>query len=168
MNPIRTLRRRIQATQAELARAGGTSQPTIAAYEAGRKSPTFDTVQRLATAVGCEVTVTFFPPLTREERRSLALHAAIAGRLQADPDAVLTIARRNLATMRRLHPAARELLREWRVALARPIPALADLLTAVDPWSRELRHVTPFAGVLSPKERAAVFRQFAADEAAKR
>ena len=165
MNPIRTLRRCAHATQTELARAGGTSQPTVAAYEAGRKSPTFDTVQRIAGAVGLETTVTFFPKMTREARRSLALHGAIADRLQAEPTAVLTTARRNLATMRRRHPGARQLLNEWRVALARPIPALVDLMTAVDPWSRELRHVTPFAGVLSPEERAAVYRRFAADEA---
>jgi transcriptional regulator with XRE-family HTH domain len=164
MNPIRTLRRRAHATQAALARAGGTSQPTVAAYEAGRKSPTFDTVQRIANAVGLEPTVTFFPKMTREERRSLALHGAIADKLQAEPDAVLAAARRNLATMRR-HAGARQLLNEWRVALARPIPALVDLMIAVDPWSRELRHVTPFAGVLSPEERVAVYRRFAADEA---
>lgn len=165
MNPIRALRRRAHATQAELARAGGTSQPTVAAYEAGRKSPTFATVRRIADAVGLETTVTFFPKLTREERRSLALHAAVADQLQAEPDAVLAAARRNLATMRRHHAGTRQLLTEWRVALDRPIPALVDLMTAVDPWSRELRHVTPFAGVLSSEERAAAYRRFAADEA---
>ena len=37
---------------------------------------------------------------------------------------------------------------------ANNIQALVDLLTAADPWSRELRHITPFAGVLSPEERA--------------
>jgi transcriptional regulator with XRE-family HTH domain len=165
MNPIRTLRRRARTTQAELARAGGTSQPTVAAYETGRKSPTFDTVRRIAHAVGLETTVAFFPKMTREERRSLALHAAIADRLQAEPDAVLAAARRNLATMRRRHAGARQLLREWRAALERPVPALVDLMAAADPWSRELRHVTPFAGVLSPEERTAVYRRFAADEA---
>lgn len=165
MNPIRTLRRSSRTTRAWLARAGGTSQPTVAAYEAGRKSPTFATVQRIADAVGLEATVVFFPKMTREERRSLALHAAIADRLRAEPGAVLTTARRNLATMRRRHPGGRPLLNEWRVALARPIPALVDLMTAVDPWSRELRHVTPFAGVLSPEERAAVYRRLATEEA---
>ena len=165
MNPIRTLRRRAYATQAELALAGGTSQPTVAAYEAGRKSPTFDADKRLAEAMGLEATVAFFPKMTREERRSLALHAAIADRLQAEPDVVRATARRNLATMRRRHAGARQLLTEWRMALERPVPALVDLMTAVDPWSRELRHVTPFAGVLSSEERAAVYRRFAVDEA---
>ena len=164
MNPIRTLRRRTRTTQAALARAAGTSQPTVAAYEAGRKSPTIDTVQRIAGAVGLEATVVFHPPMTREERRSLALHAVIADRLLAEPDAVLSMARRNLATMRRRHAGARQLLREWRVALERPIAALVDLLTATDPWSRELRHVTPFAGVMSAEARAAAYRQFAAEE----
>jgi hypothetical protein len=42
---------------------------------------------------------------------------------------------------------------------------LLPLLTDPDPWARELRHVTPFAGVLSAAERAEVYRAFANDEA---
>jgi hypothetical protein len=37
------------------------------------------------------------------------------------------------------------------------------LLTDHDPWARELRHVTPFGGVLSAAERAEVYRAFARD-----
>ena len=48
MNAIRLLRDLGNLTQAELAEAAGTSQPTIAAYEAGRKSPTLRTLRRLA------------------------------------------------------------------------------------------------------------------------
>jgi transcriptional regulator with XRE-family HTH domain len=80
MSAIRTLRRASGLTQAALAQAGHTSQPTIAAYEAGRKSPTLVTVYRLARSAGLEATVIFHPPMTREERRSLALHSAIAKR----------------------------------------------------------------------------------------
>ncbi len=52
-------------------------------------------------------------------------------------------------------------LREWEVLLRRPAEALLPVLTEPSPWSRELRHVTPFAGVLSASERATVFRTFA-------
>lgn len=165
MNAIRTLRRRVGLTQEELASAAGTSQPTIAAYEAGRKSPTLRTLRRLTGAAGMEMFVTFHPPLTREERRSLALHEAIAQHLRRDPERVLTLAHRTLALMRDRHPGAEPLLREWEVLLDRPVPELASSLTSPAPRERELRHVTPFAGVLSAAERAEVYRAFAREEA---
>jgi transcriptional regulator with XRE-family HTH domain len=161
MNWIRTLREREALTQAALARAGGTSQPTVAAYEAGRKSPTLSTVQRLARALGLDASVTYHPPLTREERRSLALHRAIAARLREDPEPVLAAARGNLARMIASTETTSQALREWGVLLDRPVEALLPLMTDPDPWARELRHVTPFAGVLTAAERAEVFRGFA-------
>jgi transcriptional regulator with XRE-family HTH domain len=164
MNPIRVLRERAAITQDALARAAATSQPTIAAYEAGRKSPTVSTVERLAKAAGFEAEVAYYPPLTREERRSLYLHRAIAARLTDNPERVLALARRNLARMCARPQQGTQLVREWDVILDRPLPALLPVLTDPGEWARELRHVTPFAGVLSAAERAAVYRAFAADE----
>jgi len=160
MDPIRALRERAVLTQQSLARAGGTSQPTIAAYEAGRKSPTVHTVQRLASAVGLRATIEYMTPLTREEQRSLELHRAIARRLAADPAAVIARARRNLARMGARGGHATRLLREWDVMLDRPVEALCSVLTDPGEWARELRHVTPFAGVLSASERASVYAAF--------
>jgi transcriptional regulator with XRE-family HTH domain len=164
MNPVRALRDRAAITQEALALAAGTSQPTIAAYEAGRKSPTLSTMERLARAVGLHAEIEYFTPLTREERRSIALHRAIARRLTDEPEPVLVLARRNLRRMRARHGRSMHLLREWSVILDRPLPALSALLTDPSPWARELRQVTPFAAVLSAKERAAVYRAFADDE----
>ena len=164
MNTIRALRETAGVTQAALARAGGTSQPTIAAYEADRKSPTLGTVRRLAGSVGLEATVAFHPPMTREDRRSLFLHRAIAKRLRDDPEGILAQARRNLVRMQEQVAGPSQLLREWHVLLDRPLSALAPVLTDPGPWARELRHVTPFAGVLSAPERAAVYEQFAERE----
>jgi transcriptional regulator with XRE-family HTH domain len=165
MNAIRALRELTDLTQAALARAGGTSQPTVAAYEADRKSPTIGTVRRLARAVGLDAAVEYFPPLTREDRRSLGLHRAIARQLRQNPDAVLAQARHCLATMMARQEGLSLPLREWSVLLDRPVEALLPLLADLDPWARELRHVTPFAGVLTAAERAEVYRRFADDEA---
>jgi transcriptional regulator with XRE-family HTH domain len=167
MNWIRALRDKTALTQTALAQAGATSQPTVAAYEAGRKSPTVSTVERLARALGLEAVVMYHPPLTREERRSLELHRAIAARLREDPERVLAQARENLDRMLAVG-AASQPLREWRVLLDRAVPALLPLLTDPDPWARELRHVTPFAGVLSATERAEVYRAFATEERGRR
>lgn len=161
MNPIRELRATLGLTQQQLSTVARTSQSTIAAYESGRKSPTWRTVARLAQAAGCHVDLRFVPPLTREDRRSLALHAAIAVRLREDPTTVLTHARASLTRMRTLHPGARPLLDEWRLLLRRPLDALVPVLLDPSPWSRELRHITPFSGILSARERTHVYREFA-------
>jgi transcriptional regulator with XRE-family HTH domain len=160
MREIRKLRKEAGVTQRALAEAAGTSQPTIAAYEGGRKSPTLETVRRLANAVGLEMTVEYHPPLTREERRSLALHEAIAERVHKDPEPVLRRARKSLARMKEANPGAAPLLREWEILLDRPLQDLLPVLTDQSPRGRELRQVTPFAGVLSAADRAAVYRAF--------
>ena len=159
MNDIRRLRLARQMTQAELAAAAGTSQPTVAAYEAGRKSPTLKTLRRIAEAAGVEAWVEFYPPMTREERRSLALHVAIAEGLRLDPQGVVARARRNLSRMVQVSGGS-PTLREWEVLLDRPPEALMPLLTDASPWARELRHVSPFAGVLSGARRAQLIREF--------
>ncbi len=164
MNTVRSLRSTAGMTQAQLAKAAGTSQPTVAAYEAGRKSPTLSTLERLARAAGLEALVVYHPPMTREEGRSLALHHVIADRLEADPEGVTAVARDKLKTMRVIAPTSQP-LREWVVLLDRPVSALIPVLRDPSPWGRELRHVTPFAGVLSVRERAEVMRTFAAEAA---
>lgn len=166
VDPVRELRRVAGVTQAELARQGGTSQPTIAAYENGRKSPSVRTLERLATSVGHELHVMFVPPLTREDRRSLALHRAVAEKLQDDPASVVRRARRNVAHMLNVNLGARELLQEWRRALTLPTPDVIDLLLDPRPRARELRHVSPFAGVLSARERWELYRRFGESERA--
>ena len=164
MDAIKALRKAAGLTQAAIAEAAGTSQPTVAAYEAGRKSPTLETVRRLAAAAGLEASVEYYPPLTREERRSLLLHGAIADRLRRDPELVLIQARRTLARMVERGEGRSQALREWEVLLDRPLEALIPVLTHADPWARELRHVTPFAGVLPAAERTDVYRRFAEAE----
>lgn len=104
------------------------------------------------------------PHLTREDRRSLALHERIADRLRAAPVETLARAEVNLRCMRDLHPGASELLDEWQRLLHSSPDVLMDALMNPGLHYRELRHVTPFAGVLSAPERAAVYREFRRDE----
>lgn len=52
---VARLRRASGLGQGELARRAETSRPTLSAYEHGRKSPSLDTVERLATAAGQEL-----------------------------------------------------------------------------------------------------------------
>ena len=75
---VRNLRLACDLTRAELAAHAGTSQPTVAAYESGAESPTLRTLHRLARAASAELVVRAVPALTREDRRSLAWHEAVA------------------------------------------------------------------------------------------
>jgi transcriptional regulator with XRE-family HTH domain len=165
VNAVRALRERQRISQSRLAELAGTSQPAIAAYESGSKSPSLRTLGRLARSTGLEVVVEFVPPMTREERRSLALHRAIGSRLEEAPQATLRRARRTLALMSRRHPAARSLFSLWRAILQRPILEIVEILGDPRPLARELRHVTPFAGVLTARERATLYRRFASEQA---
>lgn len=160
------MRRLCGVTQSHLADLAGTSQPTIAAYESGSKTPNLSTLRRLARALGLEVRLQFVPAMSREDRRSLALHESIAQRLSKNPDVVLRKARRTLDLMRRTHPHAAPLLTEWDGILRRPILEIVEVLLDPEPKGRELRQVTPFAGVLSAKERAQSYKRFAAYERA--
>ena len=165
MSLVARLRRSAGLTQAKLAELAGTSQPTIAAYETGTKRPSLSTLRRLASAAGLDVHVALVPHLTREDRRSLALHERIAVRLRAAPAETLARAEANLLRMRALHPGASELLDEWERVLHGSLDTLEDALVNPGLPYRDLRHVTPFAGVLSASERAAVYREFRRDEA---
>ena len=89
MEPVRLIRLVAGWTQRRLAQAAGTSQPTIAAYERGSKSPTWRTISKIAGAAGLACYPSVSPPLTRDQARSLALHEAIAIELMAHPDTVV-------------------------------------------------------------------------------
>jgi DNA-binding XRE family transcriptional regulator len=160
MNPVRVIRTVAGWTQSRLAQTAGTSQPTIAAYESGAKSPTWRTVVRLAESAELACYPSVGRPLTRDQARSLALHQAIIDAMMAEPAEVLEAARVNLVRMRRSNPGAGELLDEWDRILRQPLRQIAAM--AMDPGERgrDLRQVTPFAGVIDPRRRADVYRSF--------
>ncbi len=54
-NLIKVARLKTGLSQTELARRAGTSQPTIAAYEAGRKEPSVSTLARVVRAAGVDL-----------------------------------------------------------------------------------------------------------------
>jgi excisionase family DNA binding protein len=92
--------------------------------------------------------------LTRDQRRSLWLAYAVAGRIVADPWRVRLIARENLEKMRRTaRGQARSWLDEWERLLDGPVEELLAALTSRSPRERDLRQNSPFAGVLSEEER---------------
>ena len=160
MNAVYELRQTLGITQVELAEIAETSQPTIAAYESGRKSPTLRTYQNMALASGLEVVFQLVRTMTSEERRSLHLHRHIAEKLLASPKEVVDRAKRNLQTMLTKHAHASALLIEWERLLDQAPTEIVEAMLDRSQHARELRHVTPFAGVLSNVERAATYAAF--------
>ncbi len=179
---IRIARHRAGLTQREVAAGAGTSQTAVTAYEKGRKSPNVATLARLAQAMGTTLSVEFVPPnvdeheerpaalLTQQERRSLWLHRAIATTIQAEPERALVVARENLSTRRRVDEASRaETWRQaWEALLGGPLDSLLAALCSTSTYASQLRQTAPFAGLLTPRERWAVYRGFAATDRSSR
>jgi excisionase family DNA binding protein len=97
--------------------------------------------------------------IVRQRLRSLWLHRAVAGRLAADPEGVLTLARANLERARTIHPRSRPWIDAWAAVLDDPEQVM-ERLTAPDAHSDELRQNTPFAGVLDDAERTRILVAF--------
>ena len=104
-------------------------------------------------------------PLTRDQRRSLWLGIAVAGRLATDPEGVLSKAWSNLAKLREVHAGQgvdRDLA-SWEDLLRGPITGIMHVLTSPSRGASDMRQNSTFAGVLSTKERSdalAGFKRF--------
>ena len=101
--------------------------------------------------------------LSRDQRRSLWIGTAVAGRLVTDPGRVLSQARTNLAQMRTQHRRgqAQRWFSDWEHLLNGPLEAVVEVLTAKTPYARETRQNSPFANVLTKDERLQVLDNFA-------
>ena len=160
MHLVRRLRFEAQLTQQGLATLAGTSQSTIAAYEKGVKSPTLGTLEKMARSVGFELSTTFVPIMTREDRRSLCYHKAVVEKLGQDHAGTIGRAQGNLARMKEQHPHAHRLIHLWEKWLALSEQELKEKIIGASALAREMRQLTPFAGALSAHERMEVLREF--------
>lgn len=92
------------------------------------------------------------------DRRSLALHDAVAAKLEAQPE-LLDLARANLQRWLRQNPAPA--LQEWaRLIDSLSVSALVALLRSADERSTRLRQSSPFAGFLTAQERLAILNDY--------
>ncbi len=96
----------------------------------------------------------------RIDRRSLALHQAIAAKLRAHPE-LLAIAHENLDRWSAMPGNSRRYWDAWREILTRPLPEILDQIQEDSEHMTAMRQCTPFAGVLEPAERWAIYDRFA-------
>ena len=89
------------------------------------------------------------------EKRILLRHRIIAQRLRDSPDAILGHARNNLQRWRLAYQdeACPQWLDEWNTLLTGPLPALLTILTSATEDAARLRSSSPFAGIISARER---------------
>jgi hypothetical protein len=96
----------------------------------------------------------------RVDRRSLELHRAISTKLREHPD-LLAIAWENLDRWSQRESRSQPYCDQWRAILDRPLPEVLDLMVEESERMTALRQASPFAGILSPRERWAVYDAFA-------
>ena len=91
------------------------------------------------------------------EETSLALHGAVAERLAQDP-ALVARARERVRCWLAEGAVARPYAEGWRDLLDGPLDGLCAFLEDDGERARAFRQVSPFAGVLDPRERWRIWR----------
>jgi hypothetical protein len=90
------------------------------------------------------------------------MHRAIADKLRARPE-LIEIAWDNIERWYESSGGAKPYLDQWRRLLEYPPEELFSLMCRDDERMAALRQSSPFAGVLEPKERWAIYERFARD-----
>ncbi len=96
----------------------------------------------------------------RIDQRSLAMHRAIASKLEAQPQ-LLQIAHDNLDRWSKSVARSQPYWDAWREILKLPLPEILRLIVEDSERMSAMRQTSPFAGVLTPRERWAIYERFA-------
>lgn len=89
------------------------------------------------------------------------MHRAIAEKLSRRPE-LIGIAHENLGRWYETAGRARPYLDAWREILALPLQELICCIQRDDERMTALRQSSPFAGILEPRERWAIYAEFEA------
>lgn len=91
------------------------------------------------------------------EAWSLATHCKIVQKISRDPS-LLEKAKANLLRWSANDDSPKPLyLREWQEILEKPWPTIAEMMTSMSEDATRLRSSSPFAGVLTEKEREQIY-----------
>ncbi|MFN2525528.1 MAG: helix-turn-helix transcriptional regulator [Actinomycetota bacterium] len=85
---IHEARRRAGLTQQQLAERLGTTQSVVARWEAGKRSPSLETIEQIANACDLEVSISLVPHDNHDLRLALGMkHLSPGQRIEALVDA---------------------------------------------------------------------------------
>ena len=119
-------------------------------------------MRRVGAGKGPRLTANFAPGL--HATRDHAYLAEIFDRLEASDECerarLLAKARDLVGLWRRAPETPPFLIETWERLLAAPIAEMRRRALADDEEGRELRHSMPFAGILTNRERAALFKAY--------
>ncbi len=139
----------------------------LSRIETGRTQPSIATLQRILEGLGAEIHVEVRATPSgddgRERQRSLWLNRAVAGEIARDPDRAIAVARDNIARWRTVHgphPSVVAALDRWEEIIGDGIDVAIATLTGQSEEAEDLRQNSPFAGVLSPEDRAQALTAF--------
>ena len=107
------------------------------------------------------------PGHARIDERILAMHRAIAVKLRAAPE-LLAIAYDNLRRWSESAGRSQPYCDAWMEVLARPFEEMLALIQEENESMHAMRQASPFAGVLSAKERWEIYDAFAVGTSDKR
>jgi len=96
------------------------------------------------------------------DARSLAMHCKIVQKISRDPR-LLKKAKANLSRWSaKIDGSKPRYLKEWQEILEEPWLKIAEIMTSMSEDATRLRSSSPFAGVLSEKEREQIYAAFRA------
>ena len=96
------------------------------------------------------------------DARSLAMHCKIAQKISRD-SRLLKKAKSNLSRWSaKIDGPKPRYLKEWHEILEKPWPTIAEMMTRMSEDATRLRSSSPFAGILSEKEREQIYAAFRA------
>lgn len=96
------------------------------------------------------------------DARSLAMHCKIVQKVSRDPGLLEKATANLLRWSAKFDEPEPRHIKEWQEILGQPWPAIADVLTRMNEDSIRLRSSSPFAGILSEKERDHIYAAFRA------
>ncbi|MDR1791413.1 MAG: helix-turn-helix transcriptional regulator [Propionibacteriaceae bacterium] len=160
---IRDAMRESAVTQVELSALTGVSQGRISYYLAGKAGMSQEMARMLLSALGFEAHFevrAMVPVFTKAEKRSWALHRQISRKLdEAALQAWEGKVSSNLAKLEQHNRGEPHLSRvaRWKALIqARDVKRIRIALLDVGTYGKQMREVSPFAGILSESERLQV------------
>ena len=96
------------------------------------------------------------------DKRSLCLARSLVEKIDQDPQHGIQTARS--VCRRWMARGTVSAVAEWERLLIRPWPAIRAVLLDKSDNGQRLRQSNPFCGILTPRERWAIYKRFASDE----
>lgn len=127
-------------------------------YRARQRALGLRTVTRLEAPVGAHTTVSLDHRIL--DARSLAMHCMAAAKVEQDRSLFRTVKKIVDGWLARYPVNPPAALEEWRGLLSRPWAEVRAIITDPSERATRLRQSSPFATLLSPKERKRIYDAF--------